>query len=171
MVFEKGDIARWVYGRITGHPMNFSFIGEEVAGSASPMQKKEVDWMKKRKGIGAILSIREDPLPTGWTSGLQYLNVPVGNHQSPTHEELIRCVNFISEQEKNGRKTVVHCAAGKGRTGVVLSAYLCFAKGFTAEDAIKKVRAIRPGSIEKKQEATIREYEKYLRKTGARKVP
>ena len=170
MVFEKGDIIRWLYGRIRGHPMNFSFIDEKVAGSASPMQKKEVDWMKNWEGMGAILSVREDPLPASWIGDVQYLDVPVRNHESPTLEELGRCVSFISEQEKNKRKTVVHCAAGKGRTGAVLAAYLCYSKGLIADDAIKEIRAKRPGSIERKQEEVIREYSEHLRKADSDKV-
>jgi atypical dual specificity phosphatase len=59
---------------------------------------------------------------------------------------------------------MVHCAAGKGRTGAVLAAYLVKSQSLTAKDAIEKVRGTRPGSIQSVvQETAISMYEKYLR--------
>jgi hypothetical protein len=108
-MFEKGDILRWVYGLIFGRPMNFSFIDDEVAGSAGPLRKREVDWLKEKKKIGAILSVREVPLLAGWVEGLDYLNVPVRNHSPPTLEQLNKCVNFIISETSSGKNTDVHC--------------------------------------------------------------
>lgn len=158
MGFERGDVLRWVYGRVYGRPMNFSFIDEMVAGSAGPLRKKEVDWMRDKKGIGAILSIREGPLEAGWVSGLQYLNVPMRNHFAPTLEQLKKCVDFIMIETESGKKTTVHCAAGFGRTGTVLAAYLCNKYGLSSQEAIMRVRTKRHGSIEKSQEQVIGEY-------------
>ncbi len=109
MGFEKSDLLRWAYGRVYGRPMNFSFIDEMVAGSARPLSKKEVDWMKDKKDIGAILSVREGPLEAGWVSGLRYLNVPVRNHFAPTLDQLKECVNFILTETGSGKRTAVHC--------------------------------------------------------------
>jgi atypical dual specificity phosphatase len=143
--------------------MNFSFIDEMVAGSAGPLRKKEVDWLREKKGIGAILSVREGPLQAGWVEGLRYLNVPVRNHFPPTLDQLKNCVNFIMIETESGKKTTVHCAAGMGRTGTVLAAYLCYKYGLNSQEAITQVRAKRHGSIEKNQEPVISEYYNDLR--------
>jgi atypical dual specificity phosphatase len=59
---------------------------------------------------------------------------------------------------------MVHCAAGKGRTGSVLAAYLVKKQGVTAEEAIEKIRSMRPGSIQSVvQETAVSMYEKYLK--------
>lgn len=166
MRFEMGAILRWFYGRIYGRPMNFSFIDEMVSGSAGPLRKKEVDWMREKKGIGAILSVKETALITEWVEALRYLNVPVRNHFSPTLEQLKECVNFIVIETESKKKANVHCAAGRGRTGTVLAAYLCYKYGVTADEAIKQIRKKRPGSIERKQEKVIHEYYEELKKLG-----
>ena len=165
MPLEKGDILRWVYGRILGRPMNFSFIDDHVAGSASPLSKKEVNWLREKKGIRAILSVREGPLVNGWVNGLRYLNVQVKNHYVPSLQQVKECVDFVVAESQAGNKVVVHCAAGRGRTGTVLAAYLCYKGDISPEDAIREVRAKRHGSIERKQESVIREYYEDLRKS------
>jgi atypical dual specificity phosphatase len=161
-MFEIGDVLRWVYGRMLGRPMNFSFIDDHVSGSAKPMQKKEIEWLKQ-KGVAAILSVTEDPLLTGWVDGIPYLNVPMKNHSSPTPNQLKASVNFLISETSAGRKTNVHCAAGSGRTGTVLAAYLCRKYGLGAEEAIGRVRQKRRGSIERKQEGAVRNYAEGLK--------
>ena len=53
---------------------------------------------------------------------------------------------------------LVHCAAGLGRTGM-MTATLLVASGLTADDAIRRVRAARPGTIETPaQEAFVRQF-------------
>jgi atypical dual specificity phosphatase len=138
--------------------MNFSFIDESVAGSAGPLTKTEVNWLKEKKGIQAILSVREGPLAKIWVEGLEYLNVPVKNHAVPTLAELNTCVDYIMKQVSAGKKCDVHCAAGRGRTGTVLACYFCRRYGLSAFDAIAKIRQMRPGSIEKQQEKAVFAY-------------
>jgi atypical dual specificity phosphatase len=55
-------------------------------------------------------------------------------------------------------------AAGKGRTGTVLAAYVCASQGISPGEAVKVVRAKRSGSIEKNsgQEESVSEYAKFL---------
>jgi atypical dual specificity phosphatase len=155
---EKGDFVRWVYGRILGRPMNFSFVDESVAGSAGPLTRREGDWLRNKQGIGAILSVREGPLVKLWVEGIEYLNVPIKNHAVPTVPELVACIDFIMGQVSSGKRCAVHCAMGRGRTGTVIACYFCRRYALSAEEAIFKVRKLRPGSIERKQGKAVFDY-------------
>jgi atypical dual specificity phosphatase len=83
---------------------------------------------------------------------------------APSIEELDKAVDFIDDEISKDRPVMVHCAAGKGRTGAVLAAYLVKSQNLTAREAIEKVRSMRPGSIQSvAQETAISMYEKYLK--------
>jgi atypical dual specificity phosphatase len=164
---EAGDILRKVYDALFHRPMNFSFVDEHVSGSARIMSKHDVEWLEGR-GIGAIISLTENPIPNSWLdSHLDYRHVPVKNHRAPTQSQIEKCVDFILSNIEKGKKTAAHCAAGKGRTGTILAAYVCSHDGLSAESAIARVRAKRPGSVEKNpksgQEDAVIEYGKTLR--------
>jgi atypical dual specificity phosphatase len=61
------------------------------------------------------------------------------------------------------KPVMVHCAAGRGRTGTILAAYLIKKENLTANQAIKKIRSVRPGSIQSdRQEMALYIYEQYL---------
>ncbi len=156
-MFEIGDVFRKIYGWIVGHPMNFSFVDEYVAGSARPMSAKEVKWFRE-KGISSILSLTEEPLKKDWIDGFDYLDVRIENHSIPSLEQISKSVEFLISEIAKGKKIVVHCAAGQGRTGTILAAYLTSTKKTNPKESVKSVRAMRGGSVEKKQEETVVSY-------------
>lgn len=138
--------------------MNASFVDAYVAGSARPFSRKAILYLKKELGVQSILSLTEDGLDAGLVAGLQYKHVPMRNHMAPTIEQLQESVQFLLSEANNKRKIVVHCAAGKGRTGTVLASYLSSKYGYSATKAISIAREKRHGSVEKKQEKIVEEY-------------
>jgi atypical dual specificity phosphatase len=62
-------------------------------------------------------------------------------------EQVEDFLKFAKEIRADGKKLVVHCDAGAGRTGTMLACYLV-SKGYDAAKAIGEVRRKRPGSIE-----------------------
>ena len=73
--------------------------------------------------------MRELPLPSKWfndnvANDIDYFHLNVEDYGVPTLEELDNVVRHIQLQIENGKPVMVHCAAGKGRTGTVLGAYL-----------------------------------------------
>ena len=61
--------------------------------------------------------------------------------------------------DQSGDPVAVHCAAGLGRSGTMAAVYLV-ADGASADEAITRVRDLRPGSIEtEEQENAVRQAE------------
>jgi atypical dual specificity phosphatase len=135
-------------------------------------------WLVKR-GIRTIVTVREIPLPVQWLSldetkdphsgnkiieKINYLHLRVEDYHSPSIEQIDSTVNFIKNEIDAKRPVLVHCAAGKGRTGTILGAYLLRKESLSAKNAITRIRNLRPGSIQTdSQEKSLHEYEKYLK--------
>ncbi len=160
---EVGDIFRKLYDMMFHRPMNFSFVDEHVCGSARIMSEMDVDWLVKR-GVDAIISLTEERVPSTWLDGknINYKHIPVKNHRAPTTNQLEECVNFIDHNGQHNGKTLIHCAAGKGRTGTVIAAYICHRDNVSAEISIEQIRALRSASVEKNpasgQEQAVKSY-------------
>ncbi|MCR4289267.1 MAG: dual specificity protein phosphatase family protein [Candidatus Scalindua sp.] len=103
----------------------------------------------KEKGLEAIVSLTEYPLSEMLIEefGFTVKHIPVRDFQAPTLEQIEDFVAFAKNARSEGKKLVVHCDAGIGRTGTILACYLV-SKGRKAADAIDELRTKRPGSIE-----------------------
>jgi len=140
---------------------NFSWIDPcKLAGSARPESETDLESLKKL-GIRAIVSLTEEPLDFDVDRlGFDYLHSPITDFEAPSQDQLFKIIRFIEESISKSKPVLVHCAAGKGRTGLVLAAYLV-RHGKRADDAINQVRALRPGSIEMPvQQDAVRLYAK-----------
>lgn len=174
-----GDVYRWLDSKFSSSPTNFSWvIKNQLAGSGLPLSFNQFKWLLNH-GIGTIVTVREISLPSHWFSAgdsenlkphgnnvkkINYLHLRVEDYHAPTVEEIDSTVKFIENQIEAKRAVLVHCAAGKGRTGTILGAYLLKKENITGKDAITRIRNIRRGSIQTdSQEKSLYEYEKYLR--------
>lgn len=151
---------------VSDRPTNFSWVTEgKLAGSGLPVTQDEFKWVLD-KGIKSIVTVREVPLPSRWIDGtnIDYLHLVVEDYGVPNMEVLDEAVNYIDKKIQSGKPVLVHCAAGKGRTGALLAAYMIKKENLTAEQAIEKIRLMRPGSVQSvTQETALSMYEKYVR--------
>jgi atypical dual specificity phosphatase len=165
-----GNTYRWFHGHITHRPTNFSWvIKDKLAGSGMPITYSQFLWAITH-GIKTIVTIREVPLPSQWFSNgsnsnaIDYLHLIVEDYGAPSLEEIDNTVDYIQHQIHEEKPVMVHCAAGRGRTGTILAAYLMKHQSMNAEQAVSKIRKIRPGSIQSEsQESAILMYGKYLK--------
>ncbi len=135
-------------------PSGFSWIEKpHLAALARPDGPDELAWLRQQ-GIQVLVSLTEDPLRRDWVNdaGLMMYHVPMEDMEAPTQEQLDRCISAINRALEQDLGVAVHCGAGMGRTGVVLACYLV-SKGQTAENAMARVRRLRPGSIETDEQA------------------
>ena len=122
---------------------------------ACRMSGQHVDLLNEND-IAAILDVTAEFDGLDYTAlreDYQYLNIPVLDHTSPTSEQLIHAINWIDQQIAAGRNVVVHCALGRGRSVLVVAAYL-LAKdsSLTVDKAMQSINQIRETArLNKKQ--------------------
>ncbi|MBU2977006.1 diacylglycerol kinase family protein [Alteromonas sp. C1M14] len=114
----------------------------------------------KQQGVTAILDVTAEFDGLDWSAQFMdchYLNIPVLDHTSPTTEQLNTAINWIAQQIKDDRKVVVHCALGRGRSVLIVAAYL-LAKNpqLSIDDAMGQIQQIRSTArLNKKQLAAL----------------
>jgi atypical dual specificity phosphatase len=106
-----------------------------------------------RQGVQVIVNLHErahGPVRLE-PYGLREVHLPVRDFTAPTPEQLVQGVSEIEKAIRAGKTVVVHCGGGLGRTGTLLACYLV-SQGLSTVDAIDRVRQLRPGSIETRQQ-------------------
>jgi diacylglycerol kinase family enzyme len=101
----------------------------------------------KQSGVGAILDATSEFSGLNWSAEdgkLAYINIPILDHSAPHQKDLMHALNWISNQIKHDRGVVVHCALGRGRSVLIVAAYLLASNRFDSLDAaldhINKIR-------------------------------
>jgi atypical dual specificity phosphatase len=135
-----------------------------LAALARPESAEDLAWLRTQ-GIDVLVSLTEDPLRRDWVNeaGLLVVHEPVEDMEAPTQEQIERCVSAIDRGLDQNMGVAVHCTAGLGRTGVVLACHLV-ARGMSADNAIARVRRLRPGSVETDEQALA--VEEFARRHG-----
>lgn len=126
---------------------NFGWLGDfRVAGCARPHDRAAVEALVA-EGIGKLVTLTESPLPEALLQGLdlQVAHVPMPDVLPVEVAQLRHAVAAIEGGLASGRTVAVHCAAGIGRTGTVLSAFFV-ARGLSPDEAISTVKRLRPRS-------------------------
>lgn len=130
-------------------PRNFSFVDQFVAGSALLSSSEEADWLAAN-GITTVISLVElspDVKRRLKELGIERFYFPVDEFEAPPIEVLHRIVSLIGGRTDSGKRVLVHCFAGCGRTGTVLASYL-ISRGMTPEEALSHLSSKRPCSLE-----------------------
>lgn len=146
---------------------DFSWVVPDLlAAMGRPISTRHALEALKDEGVDVIVSLTETPLSELLVSefGFDYAHIPVDDFTAPTPEQIDRFVAVVAKAKKDGKRVVVHCQAGRGRTGTMLACYLV-STGRSAHAALTEVRRLRRGSVEtEEQEAAISDYERRLRR-------
>ncbi len=132
-------------------PTNFSFIDSFIAGSALPYETSNLEYFLEN-GITNIVTITsESPLSLKYfdKSEFKLLHIPINGPPIPI-KSLENYIQFLRTAIENREKVVVHCQFGQERTGILLAIYLMRFKNMSPEDAIDRIRNMRPKSLQMK---------------------
>jgi atypical dual specificity phosphatase len=115
-----------------------------------PGGPRDFEWLAAA-GVSAILSLATaGEIAAVWGSPRAYLRaalsaglrvywVPVPPGAAPGDSEACEAFEAIWGHEARGERVVVHCAAGRGRTGTLLAAYLSARRGLDPLEALEAV--------------------------------
>jgi protein-tyrosine phosphatase len=132
-------------------------FGAQRPGYPGKFVQRQVvdDWIAfmKAQGVRRVICLLSDdelkyyPTLSGGLLGLyidtfgkdNLLWAPTADRQLPTGEAVRHILYFLHDAMLKDEKSVVHCSAGLGRTGLVLAAWLVYRHHMTERKAIRTV--------------------------------
>lgn len=150
-------------------PSRFSWVlPDRLAGSGRPGRHRSIDSdlaFLRQAGIEVIISLLESTLNLDQylEQGFEVGHFPVEDFTAPSVEQISQACSAIEAALAEGKKVLVHCNAGIGRTGAILACFLVH-QGASPEDAVARIRRERPLSLETSEQVEIvHEYHRHLR--------
>ncbi len=120
-----------------------NWITEQIAVSGAAITPDRWPQLAEEMGISAVINLRKEhqdvfvqPFPVA------YLWLPVEDHTDPTLEQILLGVQFIDTAVQAGKRVLVHCKMGIGRSPTMAAAYFVW-KDQTVTDAIRQVEGTR----------------------------
>ncbi|KAL4150633.1 hypothetical protein PRNP1_010034 [Phytophthora ramorum] len=157
-----------------------------LAAMSTPRNQEDIRCLCYSLHVRHVVTLtEEEPLPAAWFDGLPNIKntfLPVANYHSPSIPQIDMFMRLWCIGSPAKAPVLVHCGGGKGRAGTMIACYLVafgfhpspaellqndgvakseswFQPAMTASEAIQALRAMRPGSIEtKEQEEAVSTY-------------
>jgi len=118
-----------------------TWITDNIAVGHAPMSYDELDSIRDQ-GIGAIVNLCGEfcdlhEIEEG--AGFEVFFLPIPDETAPKMEEMEAALSWLDEAVYLGKKVLVHCRHGIGRTGTLVTAYL-LRRGFSLKKAEKLIK-------------------------------
>ena len=121
-----------------------TWVTRNLAVGHAPMSYEELDSLKEQ-GIDAIVNLCgefSDLAEIEETAGFQVFWLPIPDETAPRMDEMEKGLEWLDEAIYLGKKVLVHCRHGIGRTGTFVTAYL-LRRGFGLKKAGKLLKTTR----------------------------
>ncbi len=121
-----------------------TWITRNLAVGHAPMSYDELDSIKAQ-GIDAIVNLCgefSDLHELEEQAGFEVFWIPVPDETAPSMEKMENGLEWLDEAVYLGKKVLIHCRHGIGRTGTFITAYL-LRRGFSLKKAGKMLKSTR----------------------------
>ena len=122
---------------------NFHIVAPGIIRTAQPSEEG-FQILKEYCGIKTVLNLHDNAKKIAWEKdvteklGIEFINIPM-NAKYQEIEKIERCLDIITDKKK--QPVLVHCVAGKDRTGLVIGAYRIKYDNWSLEDTFKEMLA------------------------------
>ncbi|MCX8068889.1 MAG: dual specificity protein phosphatase family protein [Thermodesulfovibrionales bacterium] len=150
-------------------PYNLRWVTDQLAVGTAPMSEKDLDTIKE-SGITNIVNLCGefcDLADIERISGFDVFYLPIDDDSVPAMEEMEKALEWLDEAIFLGKKVLIHCRLGLGRTGTFINSYLV-RKGFGLKQAQKKLKHIKSTPSSYYQWDLLRKYDKQNKKLTIR---
>ena len=145
-----------------------TWITDGLAVGYAPMSYAELDSIKAR-GVDAIVNLCaefSDLHTIEESSGFEVCYLPIWDEETPDLEDMEKALAWLDEALYLGKKVLVHCRYGIGRTGTFVTSYM-IRKGLTIKAASRKLKSSRAAPSNYGQWKLVK---KYGKKSGRLKI-
>lgn len=137
------------------------WIIDSLGVGSAPMNRADLESLS-RQGIDAIMNLCDEYCDLHWVesdAGFDVYYLPIIDEKAPDMEALEKALDWLDEVIFLGKKALIHCKHGIGRTGTVLNAYL-LRKGYTPRQISKLLKGVRAKPANFEQWWFVRSYGK-----------
>ena len=128
----------------TREPYKLNWVTDSLAVGQAPMSHEDLESIR-RQGINAVLNLCAEFCDLHWIeadAGFEVYFYPIPDEEAPDLPGLEKALDWLDECLYLGKKALVHCRFGLGRTGTVVNAYL-LRKGLGHKLAGKKLKGLK----------------------------
>ncbi len=121
-----------------------SWVTPSLAVGSAPMSYEQLDSLR-RQGVQAVLNLCAEFCDLHWIEseeGFEVYYLPIQDEEAPDLAELEKALDWLDGELYLGRKVLIHCRHGIGRTGTVLKAYL-LRRGLGHKLADRRIKGLR----------------------------
>jgi hypothetical protein len=138
-----------------------NWLTDSLAVGQAPMSHEDLDSLG-RQGIQAVMNLCAEFCDLHWIeadAGFEVYFFPIPDEEAPDLQKLEKALDWLDECLYLGKKVLIHCRHGIGRTGTVVTAYL-LRKGLGHKLAGKKLKGLRSQPANFNQWWFLRKYGK-----------
>ncbi len=139
------------------------WITEEIAVGAAPSSNAALNTIKE-SGVEVILNLCVecgDLHEVERAAGFNVYWLPVSDAYTPELDELDDALEWLNAHVESGKRVLVHCRFGVGRSGSIIAAYL-LKRGFSLEHVLETMKKTPATPTSREQRKLIFEYAKKL---------